>query len=249
MPIICLNKPSFASLTCPLSSSPWKTIWTIRTVLLPILNQPLHTIAIPRARDLMMITDTVLILTLFLAGTAILVSTISAILNIIFSYLNHHLNIDLFFFSSCFRRLLSMMHWVLLMRWHSSIQSILLSVAHYCLDSASDNYSIHHIAYSLDIISLIDINKRNTGSNVYESFHSISENRWLVYQAGYEAMPNGYNCSRYCHIFCYPFVRRKDNPKTIVLSLLMEERSTSNSRIILSSLVSFPIKAINGKNI
>lgn len=46
---------------------------------------------------------------------------------------------------------------------------------YYCLDSASDNYPTHEFAYSLGMIPIIDINKRNTGHNVYEPYTGISE--------------------------------------------------------------------------
>lgn len=63
-----------------------------------------------------------------------------------------------------------------------------LSISHYCLDSASDNYSTHHLAYSLGIIPIIDINKRNTGNNVYEPFEDISENGKPICMGGYETV-------------------------------------------------------------
>lgn len=127
-------------------------------------------------------------------------------------YINHDFNIDLSLFLTLQKASV-----------HDALTSInalaqfksvnpSLSVAHYCLDSASDNYSTHRLAYSLDIIPLIDINKRNTGNNVYESFHSISQNGRPVCQAGYEALPNGYDRSRYRHKFRCPFARRKVNP-------------------------------------
>lgn len=112
------------------------------------------------------------------------------------SYINHDFNIDLLVLA-----LLPLFLTLQKASVHDALTSInalaqfksvnsSLSVAHYCLDSASDNYSTHRLAYSLDIIPLIDINKRNTSNNVYESFHSISQNGRPICQAGYEALPN-----------------------------------------------------------
>lgn len=129
------------------------------------------------------------------------------------SYINHDLNIDLPLFLTLQKASV-----------HDALTSInalaqfksvntSLSVAHYCLDSASDNYPTHRLAYSLDIIPLIDINKRRSGQNVYEPFSHISDNGRPVCQAGFETISDGYDRKRCRHKFRCPFAQRKgDNP-------------------------------------
>ena len=88
-----------------------------------------------------------------------------------------------------------------------------LSISHYCLDSASDNYSTHKLAYSFGIIPIIDINKRNTGNNVYEPYKDISENGRPICMGGYETIRDGFDKKRYRHKFRCPFAQRiGENP-------------------------------------
>ena len=88
-----------------------------------------------------------------------------------------------------------------------------LSISHYCLDSASDNYSTHKLAYSFGIIPIIDINKRNTGNNVYEPYKDISENGRPICMGGYETVRDGFDRKRYRHKFRCPFAQRiGENP-------------------------------------
>lgn len=83
---------------------------------------------------------------------------------------------------------------------------------YYCLDSASDNYPTHEFAYSLGMIPLIDINKRNTGNNVYEPYTDISENGRPICIGGKEMVPDGRDYKRYRHKFRCPYHSCKDNP-------------------------------------
>lgn len=85
-----------------------------------------------------------------------------------------------------------------------------LSIAHYCLDSASDNYPTHHFTYSLGIIPLIDINKRNSGNNVYEPHLGISQNGRPICSAGMEMISDGRDYARQRHKFRCPYYCRKD---------------------------------------
>lgn len=129
------------------------------------------------------------------------------------SCINHDFNIDLPLFLSLQKA--SVHDALTSMNALAQFKSVnsSLSLAHYCLDSASDNYSTHYLAYSLGIIPLIDINKRNTGNNVYEPFSHISENGRPVCQAGYDAIPDGYDRKRFRHKFRCPFAQRKgENP-------------------------------------
>lgn len=88
-----------------------------------------------------------------------------------------------------------------------------LSISHYCLDSASDNYPTHHLAYSFGIIPLIDINKRSAGQNVYEPYKDISENGRPICMGGLETIKDGFDRKRYRHKFRCPYAQRiGDNP-------------------------------------
>lgn len=86
-----------------------------------------------------------------------------------------------------------------------------LSISHYCLDSASDNYPTHYFTNSLGIIPLIDINKRNSGNNVYEPYQDISNNGRPICQAGKEMMSDGRDYSRQRHKFRCPHYCSKDS--------------------------------------
>lgn len=87
-----------------------------------------------------------------------------------------------------------------------------LSFEHYCLDCASDNISTHKLAYSLNILPVIDINKRQTGQNIYEPYKDISENGKPICMAGLECVRDGYEKARYRHKFRCPYAQRKENP-------------------------------------
>lgn len=84
------------------------------------------------------------------------------------------------------------------------------SISHYCLYSASDNYPTHYFAYSLGIIPLIDINKRNTGNNMYESHLGISQNGRPLCLANREMISDGRDYSRQRHKFRYPEYSHKN---------------------------------------
>ncbi len=86
-----------------------------------------------------------------------------------------------------------------------------LSFSHYLLDSASDNVSTHKLAYSLGILPVIDINKRQTGKNIYKPYAGISENGKPICMAGHECFSDGYEKSRFRHKFRCPFAQRKEN--------------------------------------
>lgn len=86
-----------------------------------------------------------------------------------------------------------------------------LSFSHYLLDCASDNVSTHKLAYSLGILPVIDINKRQTGKNIYEPYEGISENGKPICMAGYECVSDGYEKTRFRHKFRCPFAQRKEN--------------------------------------
>lgn len=125
------------------------------------------------------------------------------------SYINHQYNIDLPLFltlakASRHDALTSMSA----LAQFKSINSS-LSVSHCCLDSASDNYSTHHFLNSLDIIPIIDINKRSSGKNVYEPYKEISENGRPVCMAGYETIRDGFDKKRYRHKFRCPFATKQ----------------------------------------
>lgn len=129
------------------------------------------------------------------------------------SYINHDYNIDLPLFLTLAKasRHDALTSMSALAQFKSINTSV--SVKHYCLDSASDNYSTHKLAYSLDIIPVIDINKRNTGNNVYEPHINISPNGRPVCMGGFETTYHGYDKSRFRHKYRCPFAPRKgENP-------------------------------------
>lgn len=125
------------------------------------------------------------------------------------SCINHDLNVDLPLFLTLQKA--SVHDALTSMNALAQFKSVNPSfrVAHYCLDSASDNYSTHYLAYSLGIIPLIDINKRRSGKNVYEPYSHLSENGRPVCQAGYETVSDGYDRNRCRHKFRCPFAVRK----------------------------------------
>lgn len=82
---------------------------------------------------------------------------------------------------------------------------------HICLDSASDNYDTHLYAYSLNMIPIIDINKRLIGKNVYEQFNDISENGKPLCKFGKEMVPHGRDIRRQRHKFRCPYHKDLQN--------------------------------------
>ena len=95
-----------------------------------------------------------------------------------------------------------------------------LPISHYCLDSASDNYSTHHLAYSLGIIPIIDINKRAYGHNVYEPCKGISENGRPIWLNNEEMICHGNDYTRQRHKFRCPHCYKKS-----ILALLSSRSS------------------------
>lgn len=125
------------------------------------------------------------------------------------SYINHHYNIDLPLFLSLAKasRHDALTSMEALAQFKSINSS--LSISHYCLDSASDNYSTHYLAYSLGIVPLIDINKRRNSHNVYEPYKDISENGKPICMAGFETVKDGFDKKRFRHKFRCPFATKQ----------------------------------------
>lgn len=84
---------------------------------------------------------------------------------------------------------------------------------HICLDSASDNYAMFDYASYLKITPIIDLNKRNTGNNIYAPFNDISENGVPVCQNNEEMKYFGCEYKRRRHKYRCPHYKDLKNCK------------------------------------
>lgn len=65
-----------------------------------------------------------------------------------------------------------------------------------CFDSASDNYATHYFLRSLNIIPIIDINRRNNDKNLYSSFDGLNDEGIPVCMNGTPMVYNGYEAKK-----------------------------------------------------
>lgn len=86
-----------------------------------------------------------------------------------------------------------------------------LNITHCCFDSASDNYSTHHLLNHYGIIPIIDINKRDKDrKNLYDRIENFSSNGKPVCKAGLEMRYWGYNPSRERHKYRCPYLAHSE---------------------------------------
>ncbi|MGN1398456.1 MAG: hypothetical protein ACI4WG_00435 [Erysipelotrichaceae bacterium] len=77
--------------------------------------------------------------------------------------------------------------------------------SHLCHDCASDNYATFEYAYHLNMIPIIDLNKRRTGQNVYAQHNGISKNGKPLCQFNKEMVSYGRDLYRRRHKFRCPY--------------------------------------------
>lgn len=138
------------------------------------------------------------------------------------STINHKYNIDLPIFLTLAKA--SQHDAIISMTALAQLCSIntYISFDHYCLDSASDNVATHKLCYSLNILPVIDINKRKSSKNIYLPYTNISKNGRPICAAGLECNRDGYEKARLRHKFRCPYAQRKENP------CLLKEKCTKS---------------------
>ena len=86
-----------------------------------------------------------------------------------------------------------------------------LNITHCCFDSASDNYSTHHLLNHYGIIPIIDINKRDKDrKNLYAEIQGVSDRGLPICIAGKEMKYNGYDHSRERHKYRCPYLNHSE---------------------------------------
>lgn len=65
-----------------------------------------------------------------------------------------------------------------------------------CFDSASDNYATHYFLRSLNIIPIIDINRRGNDKNLYSSFDGLNEEGVPICMNATPMVYNGYEAKK-----------------------------------------------------